>query len=197
MNIQAQHKQITAEEYLKFENSAETKNEFYRGEIVAMTGGSINHNVISVNITRLFGRIRNPDCLTLMADVKLKVNQDFFYPDVMVVCTKDDESKHYKTAPVLIVEVLSKSTSKLDHTYKRLRYQNIPSVEDYVLVEQDQCMITVISRKDAWRSSYYYLGDEITFESLGVTVLVEEIYYQVDNEDVITFLQQNSQTSLP
>ena len=130
-----------------------------------------------------------------MAHIKLKVNQDFFYPDVMVVCSKDDESDIYKTAPVLIVEVLSKSTRKLDHTYKRLRYQNIPSLEEYVLIEQDKVEVTVFSKKDGWQPSYYFLGDKITFESLGVTVLMEEIYDRVNNEDVLTFLQEKNQTA--
>ncbi len=192
MSLQYQHKnpKMNVDDYLNFELSSDTKHELIDGELFAMTGASINHNVISLNIaSELRGKLKGSSCQPFMADVKLKVGQDFFYPDVMVVCTQDNESKVYKTAPVLIVEVISKSTSKLDHTYKRLRYQNIPSLEEYVLIEQDQCMITIMTRKDDWRSSYYYLGDEIAFYSLGLTLLVEEIYDQVDNEDVLTFMQ--------
>lgn len=190
MNAQSQPQSITIEAYLDFEQSSDIKHEFYHGEIVAMTGASINHNLISVNMVRLLSRIKNPECLTFVADVKLKVDQDVFYPDVMVICAKDDQSKIYKTTPVLIVEVLSKSTSKLDKTYKRMRYQVIPSLEYYVLIEQDKVEVTIFSKKDDWRPSYYYWGDEIRFDSLDALILVEEIYHLVDNEDVISSLQE-------
>jgi Uma2 family endonuclease len=110
----------------------------------------------------------------------------------MVVCQQDNESEYYKNAPVIIVEVLSKSTRRFDQTDKRLRYQQIPSLEEYVLIEQDKGEIVVFSRQNHWQSSYYYLGDDIIFASLGVTVRVEDIYYQVDNEDVLEFLQRKS-----
>ncbi len=196
MSLQQKHQPISVDDYLNFELSSDSKHEFYAGEIFAMTGASINHNLLSLNIANQFmNKLKDTPCQTFMADVKLKVGQDIFYPDVMVVCAKDDESKIYKTAPLLIVEVVSKSTSKLDHTYKRLRYQNIPSLEEYVLIEQYQGMITVFTGKDGWRPSYYYLGDEITFYSIGATVSAEEIYYRVDNEDVIAFLQERNQAA--
>lgn len=196
MSLQQKHQQISVDDYLNFELSSDTKHEFYDGEIFAMTGASINHNVISLNIaSELRIKLKDSSCQPFMADVKLKIGQNFFYPDVMVVCTKDDESEIYKTAPLLIIEVLSKSTRKLDHTHKRLCYQNIPSLKEYVLIEQDQGEVVVFTRKDGWQPSYYYLGDEITFYSIGITVLVEEIYYRVNNEDVIAFLQEKNQAA--
>ena len=111
----------------------------------------------------------------------------------MVVYQEDDnDSEYYKTAPVIIVEVLSKSTRRFDQTDKRLRCQSIPTLEEYVLIEQDKGEIQVFSKKDQWQSFYYYLGDEITFSSLGITVPVEDIYYQVNNEDVLDFLREKS-----
>ncbi len=130
-----------------------------------------------------------------MADVKLKVGTDFFYPDVMIVCDKDDESDLYKTAPILIVEVLSKSTSKLDKTYKRLKYQTIPSLEYYVLIEQDKAEVIVFTKKESWQPYFYYLGDEITFHLLDLTVSVEELYIHVNNEEVLAYLHEKRQTT--
>jgi Uma2 family endonuclease len=124
--------------------------------------------------------------------MKVKVEHGFFYPDVMVVCQQDNENEYFKNTPIIIVEVLSKSTRHFDQTNKRLRYQKIPSLEEYVLIEQDKGEIQVFSKKDHWQSFYYYLGDEITFSSLGVTVRVEDIYYQVNNEDVLDFLREKS-----
>ena len=62
--------------------------------------------------------------------MKVKVGDNFFYPDVMVVCQEDNDSEYYKTAPVIIIEVLSKSTRRFDQTDKRLRCQRIPSLEE-------------------------------------------------------------------
>jgi hypothetical protein len=68
-----------------------------------------------------------------------------------------------------------------------------PTLEEYLLIEQDKGEIQVFSRRDSWQSFYYYLGDEINFRSLDITVAVEDIYYQVNNEDVLAFLQQKQQ----
>jgi hypothetical protein len=65
-------------------------------------------------------------------------------------------------------------------------------LEEYLLIEQDKGEVVIFSKNDQWQSSYYYLGDEISFSSLGATVLVEDIYYQVNNEDVLDFLREKS-----
>ena len=188
MNLNPAHKPISEEDYLKGELLADTKHELIDGEVYAMAGASENHNLLSSNLlTELKNQLKGTPCRTFMADMKVKVGQDFFYPDVMVVCRKDNENEYYKTAPVLIVEILSKSTRRFDQTKKRLRCQKIPTLEEYVLIEQDKGEVQVFSKKDHWQSFYYYLGDEITFSSLGLTVLVADIYYQVNNEDVLDF----------
>ena len=193
MSSNPAHKQISEENYLQGELLAETKHEYIDGQVHAMAGASENHNLLSLNMaSELRNHLKGTPCRTFMADMKVKVGSSFFYPDVMVVCQEDNDSEYYKTAPVIIVEVLSKSTRRFDQTDKRLRCQRIPSLEEYVLIEQDKGEIQVFSKKDQWQSFYYYLGDEITFSSLGVTVLVEDIYYQVNNEDVLDFLREKS-----
>jgi Uma2 family endonuclease len=71
---------------------------------------------------------------------------------------------------------------------KRLSYQAIPTLEEYVLIEQDFCEIAVFRRKEGWQSSFYYQGENITFDSIGLTVAVADVYYQVNNEDMQQFL---------
>lgn len=184
---------ISEEDYLQGELLADCKHEYIDGDIYAMAGASEHHNLLSTNIlTELKNQLKGNPCKVFMADMKVKTEQCFFYPDVMVVCQADNENAYYKTSPVIVVEVLSKATRRFDQMIKRLRYQSIPSLEEYVLIEQDKGEIQVFSRADAWRLCYYYLGDEITFRSLNVTVRVEDIYYQVDNEDVLAFLQSRS-----
>ena len=184
---------LTEHEYLALELNADMRHEYIDGQLYAMAGASENHNLLSVNMaSELRNQLKGTSCRTFMADMKVKVGKDFFYPDVMVVCQEDNENEYYKNAPVIIVEILSKSTRRFDQTDKRLRCQRIPTLEEYVLIEQDKGEIEVFSKKDHWQSFYYYLGDEITFSSLGVTVLVEDIYYQVNNEDVLDFLREKS-----
>jgi len=193
MNFNPAHKQISESDYLQGELFAVTKHEYINGEVYAMASASENHNLLSLNMaSELRNHLKGTPCRTFMADMKVKVGSNFFYPDVMVVCQEDNENEYYKNAPVIIVEVLSKSTRRFDQTDKRLRCQRIASLEEYVLIEQDKGEIQVFSKKDQWQSFYYYLGDEITFSSLGVTVLVEDIYYQVNNDDVLDFLQEKS-----
>ena len=193
MSLNPAYQPISEQDYLQGELLAETKHEYIDGQVHAMAGGSENHNLLSVNIaTELKTRLKGTPCRIFIADMKVKVGANFFYPDVMVVCEEDNDNEYFKTAPVIIVEVLSKSTRRFDQTDKRLRCQRIPSLEEYVLIEQDKGEIQVFSKKDQWQSFYYYLGDDITFSSLGITVRVEDIYYQVNNEDVLDFLREKS-----
>ncbi len=193
MSLNPAYQPISEADYLQGELLAETKHEYIDGQVHAMAGASENHNLLSVNMaSELKSRLKGTPCRTFIADMKVKVGGNFFYPDVMVVCQEDNDNEYYKTAPVIIVEVLSKSTRRFDQTDKRLRCQRIPSLEEYVLIEQDKGEIQVFSKKDQWQSFYYYLGDDITFYSLGITVRVEDIYYQVNNEDVQDFLREKS-----
>ena len=185
---------IGEEDYLRHELFSEIKHQLIDGEIYAMGGASENHNLLALNIASEFkNRLQGKPCRTFMADMKLKVAEDFFYPDVMVVCAEDKESEYYKTAPVVIVEVLSKSTRKFDQTQKRLRCQSIPTLEQYLLIEQDKGEIQLFSRKHGWQSFYYYLGDTIHFAAWDISIAVEAIYAQVEIEDVAAYLQQKQQ----
>lgn len=193
MNTIKAHHPVSPETYLHHELAADTKHQLINGEAYAMTDASENHNLLAGNIaSELKANLKGTPCRTFIADMKVRVGDDFYYPDVMVVCGEDRENDYYKKSPVIMVEVLSKSTRKFDQTRKRLTCQTIPTLEEYVLIEQDKGEIQVFSRNQHWQSSYYYLGDDITFSSLGITVSVAAIYEQVNNEDVLAFLEQQS-----
>jgi Uma2 family endonuclease len=185
---------ISPEEYLRNELLADTKHQLVDGMLYRMPDVSANHNLIAGNIAcELKQQLKDTPCKTLISAMKLRVADDFFYPDVMVVCNEDNADPYYKTAPTIIIEVLSKSTRKFDQTLKRLRCQDIPSLQEYVLIEQDKGEIQLFSSAHNWLSFYYYLGDQIGFASLGISIAVEDIYERVDNEDVLNFLQQKQQ----
>jgi len=193
MALQKLHEEIdlTEEEYLKSELTSDIRHEFIEGRIYAMAGAGYNHNCIAGNV---FGNLRNylrgKPCTPFMADMKVRLGKDYVYPDVVVDCSKMSGADTYSENPLLIVEVLSRSTRKTDATIKLLRYINLPSVQEYVMIESDFVSVQVLRRHNHWLSEYYFLGDSVTFESIGLTLKVEEIYDRVDNADMNEFRQE-------
>ncbi len=192
--------EVSPEEYLKGELESEVKHEYRDGYVYAMAGASKKHNQISRNILYVLEnnlRQKKSTCETFSSDMKVKLSNkanSFFYPDVMVTCEDDNENEYYQNYPIIIIEVLSKSTRKNDSSSKMLNYFNCPTLDEYVLVEQDFCQVQVFRRKHNWQSKHYFPGDEITFESIHVTLSVEDIYYQVGNEDMLQHLQEVQET---
>lgn len=182
---------LTEEEYLKTEPASEIRREFINGQVYAMAGAGYNHNCIAGNV---FGNLRNHlrgnPCTPFMGDMKVRLGTDYVYPDVVVDCSKMSGADTYSENPLLIVEVLSRSTRKTDATVKLLRYINLPSLQEYVLIEPDIVSVQVLRRVKHWLSEYYFLGDAVTFESIGLTLTVEEIYDRVDNADMNEFRQE-------
>ena len=115
-----------------------------------------------------------------MSDVKVKVADIFFYPDLLISCSENKLSPYYETDPVVVIEVLSPSTEDKDRFYKRLVYQRLESLREYVLVEQDKMQVEVYRRIDeGWMLESDSNGDVVSFESIGFTMPIEEIYADV------------------
>ena len=179
---------ISVDDYLTGELNSDIKHELFDGCVYAMAGASANHERISGNVYRKFGNQENQHCEPFVSDMKLRINANFFYPDVMVDCRFDNSEPYFTQTPIIIVEVLSKSTRKKDTTLKLLSYINIPSLKEYVLIEQDFVDVQVFRRSEGWIPSHYFLGDVVTFESIGLTLRVEDIYHRVQNDDMVEFL---------
>ena len=131
---------LTEQEYLEGELVSEVKYEYVDGQVYAMAGASPNHGRISGNVYRKFGNhLENATCEPYIADMKVKTSSGSYrYPDVLVVCDNDFIANGYATqTPTIIVEVLSRSTRKIDEQDKLLEYMNIPSLKEYVIIEQD------------------------------------------------------------
>lgn len=182
---------ITEPEYLAAELANDTKHEFIDGEVYAMAGASGNHERITKNLIIKFGtHLADSPCEPFGSDMKVKIGSRYFYPDVLVDCNFDENDPYFATEPVIIIEVLSEHTHQNDRTVKRLSYINIPTLVEYVLIEQDFVDIEVMRKKDDWKSTHYFLGDNIHFESIDLTLSVEEIYHRVHNDNMIAFLKQ-------
>jgi len=110
----------------------------------------------------------------------------------MVVCEDTSRNDYYAETPVLIVEVLSQSTRRMDETLKSTAYQAMPFLREYVLIEQDFVDVEVCRRSEGWVSEHYFLGDTVIFESVGLALPVEEIYYRVENDDMKSFLEEKN-----
>lgn len=184
---------ISEQEYLEDEKVSEMKHEYFNGEIFSMSGGSINHQRLTGNVFAEFRQhLKSTPCEAFSSDMKVRADKGkkYFYPDVLVSCHNENGSSHFTEAPRLIVEVLSGSTHKYDRTLKRDIYQTLPSLEEYVLIEQDFVRIEVSRRAKAWQSAFYYLDDDITFTSIDLTLPVLEIYQRVDNEELREFFKK-------
>ena len=196
MSTVTKQQNITVEEYLNGELISDTKHELVNGQVYAMAGASANHNTITINVVSEFrAHLKKSPCRPYASDIKVKTpTGNYRYPDVLVVCDDDFSSQGYVTEnPTIIVEVISKSTRKVDEQIKRMEYINIPTLLEYVIIEQDYVDVAVFRKSDQWRPTHYFLGDEIHFESIGLTLAVEEIYSRVNNEDMNEFIAQKQQ----
>ena len=192
-NFKDQNPLITEEEYLKGELTSEIKHEYIDGYVYAMSGASKNHDRIAGNVLRKFGNhLEKSPCEPFTSDMKVKVGTKYFYPDVTVVCDDKSQAEYYTESPAILVEVLSKSTRRRDEKLKRMIYQTIPTLQEYVLIEPDFVDVEICRRSEGWVSNHYFMGDEVTFESIALTVSVEEIYARVDNEDVRTYFEEKA-----
>jgi Uma2 family endonuclease len=188
--------EISVEEYLDGEKVSDIKHEYLDGKMYAMAGASLKHNIINANtFGLLWNHLKGQACFPLSSDMLLEISStQYRYPDIMVVCDDDSSDNDFiRKNPLLIVEVLSKSTRKKDRSEKLKEYLSLPSLQEYVLIEQDIAEIEVQRRNKSWKSSYYFLGDKVTLESIGVTLLVEDIYQRVDNNDMQDFLRQKEE----
>lgn len=186
---------ISVKDYLAGERESEVRHEYVGGRVYAMAGASLNHNRIIRNLSALlWNGLQGRPCEPLTNDMLLKTAADRFrYPDLMVVCNDDPSPDAYvRECPILLVEVLSANTHRKDKTEKRAEYLALPSLLEYVLIEQDIAEVVVQRRSESWRSTYYYPGQRLTLESIGLGLAVEAIYERVENKDMCLFREQQA-----
>jgi len=187
---------ISEQDYLAGELISTVKHEYINGDVYAMAGASKNHDKIAGNIFAKFHlHLEKTACTPFFSDVKIKVENDYFYPDVMVVCDEPSNHDYYTESPIIIIEVLSKATRKMDQTLKRQAYQHLPSLQEYVLIEQDLVDVELCRRANHWQPEHYYLGDTVYFAAIDLYLPVEAIYARVVNPDMQDFPDRNHQES--
>ena len=189
MTAVTQTRYYTPEEYLELEERAEFKSEYRDGEIVPMTGGTTNHNEIALNFAAyLKFALKKQPYRVYMEGVKLWIPtyRQFTYPDVMVIKGEPIYTDRAKTTvmnPILIVEVLSKSTQNYDRGDKFEYYRSISEMKEYILIDQKRFYAMQYVKNDAqqWVLSEY-VGDDkaIVLNSLDFEIVFEDLYEGVD-----------------
>lgn len=173
---------MTIEEYLGWEAHQAIRHEYVNGDIFAMTGGTIPHNDIALNLYRvLYPHLQSPGCRINVADVKVQVTptSPYYYPDVVVSCDpRDRNARKFIQHPQLIVEVLSPGTESRDRGEKFIHYQAMPSLQEYVLINSEKISVEIYRRGEGrmWLYSPYQAGDTVVLESLGFEAEIEVFY---------------------
>jgi len=183
--IREQSPRLTPEEYFAWEERQQCRHEYLNGEIYAMTGGTLNHSSIALNLgTLLKNHLRGSGCQTLNSDARVNIlrSNDYVYPDISVTCDERDRTTtQFITYPCLIIEVLSPSTAAYDRGKKFTRYRRNPSLRDYVLVDVNTMEIDLYRQDEGnkWEILNYQAGDLVEFQSVNLTFAIEQVYEDI------------------
>lgn len=178
---------LTAAEYLAIERKAETRSEFFAGEMFAMSGASREHNLISLNLGgELRQHLKDRPCEVYSTDMRVRVPTGLYtYPDVVVTCGNpqfENDQVDILLNPIVLIEVLSESTADYDRGTKFKHYRQIPSLREYVLVDQSAAQIEqfALGEDGAWKlTETKGLEAALNLDSIGCRVPLSEIYRKV------------------
>jgi Uma2 family endonuclease len=174
---------ISIDDYLKGELASPIKHEYVDGLVYAMAGARNAHNAIASNtLGSLFIRLRGGKCRPWNSDTKIRIRLPrkirFYYPDVSVVCRPNSRNDQYHDKPVVIAEVLSEKTRRIDEGEKKEAYLTIPSLGVYLLIEQDSPRVTAYRRKGRGFVQEIYEGMKaiIPLPEIGTELPLSDIY---------------------
>ena len=176
---------ISPEEYLEIESQTPIRHEYRWGLVYAMAGGSDNHDRIGLNLLSLINlHLGDSDCRFHSGNVTVNYQDDFYYyPDAFVTCDPRDRlDRQIKRYPKLIVEVLSPSTQAFDQGNKFEDYQQIETLEEYVLIAQD-CQQVECRRRLAdnhWETVTYQTHNRVTLQSIDLEFAIAQLYRGLD-----------------
>lgn len=176
---------ITAEEYLEAERAADYKSEYYDGHIYAMSGASLTHNRIQINlIVALNDPANDCNCEVLPSEMRVTTpSQDsYMYPDMIIVCGEPQlQDDHFDTLinPSIIIEILSPSTRGIDKGRKFFFYQEIPSLKEYIMIDSKKRHIIASRRQsnDHWSVENLHAdATELAIHTIGFSITLQKIY---------------------
>ena len=191
---------LTPEEYIVLERKATLKSEYLSGEIFAVSGASNEHNLITMNTaTGLYNQVAERGCRVYASDMRVGISAGtvYFYPDIAINCDKprfEDEVFDTLLNPQVIIEVLSTSTENYDRGEKFERYQQLESLQEYILISQDQIQVEHYLRqgKEWIPSELSDLEDELFLPSIGAELSLKQIYrfVELETDDVLQTIRR-------
>lgn len=180
---------LSIEDYLAGELVSPIKHEYLGGVVYAMAGARNVHNLIATNaLGTLHARLRGGPCRPYNSDTKIRIRLPtevrFYYPDVSVICRPNPPTDSFQDDPAVLVEVLSKSTRRVDEGEKKDVYVTIPSLAVYLLVEQETAAVVAFRRtaQGFVREEYQGLGAVVPLGEIGTTLPLAELYEAVQFE---------------
>lgn len=178
---------LSVDEYLRMEAASDVRHEYLGGYFYAMAGGQNVHNAIATGFLVAVGaRLRGKPCQPFNSDTKVRVRMTnhtrFYYPDAMVVCQPNPPHDAYQDRPVVIAEVVSEATRRIDEGEKRDAYLTIPTLEDYLLIETDRPRVAAHRRTDAGFIARVYEGLDavLPLDAISCELPLRELYERVD-----------------
>ncbi len=183
---------ISVHDYLAGETLATRKHEYVAGRVYAMAGGTIGHNRIATNATvAIGGQLSGRPCEVFNSDMKVRVRQRnsvrFYYPDASVICDPNPSNLTYQNRPVVIVEVISESTRRVDEYEKYEAYLSIDSLCVYVLVEANKAATVIYRRDDEGFNRELYVGHDaiVTLPEINCHLALSDLYSKVVFEPIV------------
>ena len=180
--------QLTVEQYLALEAESEIKHEFIDGEILPMTGGTLNHDYIVINLTgALLAQLTDSDCRLHSSHMRVGLSPTrYLYPDLSAVCgdAETDDGTTTLLNPVFVVEVTSPSSIERDRVSKVELYGAVPRIQGYLILDQERVFAQWYTRLDSgWHLRQYTdPADEIELAPLGCTLKLAQVYRGVKLE---------------
>lgn len=179
------------QEYLRLENEAFEKSEFFQGKIVMMAGAAPNHNRIKDNIVgELHPFLKGRSCKSYSSDQRIHIpsNSLYTYPDIVIVCGPNKYAELDRNTilnPSVIMEVLSPATTRNDRTSKFRLYRDIESLQEYIMIDS-LCVEAEVYRRtpeNKWllADDAFSLNDSISIQTIGATLYMNDLYDGTEN----------------
>ena len=184
MQAATQSDNVSVTDYLKAELTSDIRHEYLGGSVYAMAGETRVHNQIAGNLYLLLRQhLKGGPCKVYMAEVRVnfKVRQDdyYYYPDIVVTCDPRDNDKRFVRFPKLIIEVLSATTERVDKREKLFAYSTIESLEEYVLIPQERLDTAVFRRANGWQAEKVQAQAELLLNSLELQFPLAAAYESI------------------
>ncbi|MEO5945527.1 MAG: Uma2 family endonuclease [Chitinophagaceae bacterium] len=182
---------ISQEEYLLAEREATEKHEYFQGEVFAISGASLQHNIIFHNVYGdISHKLKGSNCKPFGSDLRIHIplNSFYTYPDISMICGKPetpDESNDTVLNPSVIIEILSKSTKDYDRGTKFHLYRSIKTLKEYILIDSTSVSVEIYKRQldDSWiLTEFKQLSSQFVISTINLTIPLNALYEDVSFE---------------